>query len=168
MSPGRFCVSELRRIASGQDGQLAMLDGRQRVVGGEAGFGRSQLCKVRRGIGLIRMLRVCIVCEFCARSRPISLRKTRARPWRPSRRTSSPESAHRRQIYGTTSFTPWPARPPSKQAGTPSPGSEKRWCARFSPGTISNTARTEDPYASSSRKRSLKSSSSVHNIQNQT
>lgn len=63
MLPGRFCVSKLRRITSGQDGQLAMLDGRQRVVGGEAGFGRSQLCKVRRGIGLIRMLRVCIVCQ---------------------------------------------------------------------------------------------------------
>ena len=61
--PGRFCVSKLRRIASGQDGQFAMLDGRQRVVGGEAGFRRSQLCKVRRGIGLIRMLGVGIVCQ---------------------------------------------------------------------------------------------------------
>ena len=59
--PGRFCVSKLRRIASRQDGQFAMLDGRQRVVGGEAGFGRSQLCKVRRGIGLVRMVRIGIV-----------------------------------------------------------------------------------------------------------
>ncbi len=43
--PGRFCVFEVRRITSGQDGQLAMLDGRQRVVGGEAGFRRSQLAR---------------------------------------------------------------------------------------------------------------------------
>ena len=49
-----------------------------------------------------------------------------------------------------------------KAGCTPSPQSVKRWCARFSPGTISNTARTEDPCASSSRKRSLKSSSSAH------
>lgn len=59
--PGRFCVSKLRRIASGQDGQLAMLDGRQRVVGGEANAFACQLCKIRRSVCRIRMLRVRVV-----------------------------------------------------------------------------------------------------------
>ena len=59
--PGRFCVSELRRIASGQDGQFAVFDGRQRVVGGEANAFACQLCKIGRSVCRIRMLQVRVV-----------------------------------------------------------------------------------------------------------
>ena len=38
-----------------------MFDGRQRIVGGKAGFRRSKLCEVRCGIRFIRMLGVCII-----------------------------------------------------------------------------------------------------------